>query len=167
MATANDIEKILIDLFEKLGSEKELTRRGLEAVRIIRTRTRAWRDVNGRRFEDYSSSYKKRRLLFHLAITPGGKNTDSMLFFTPHTGMMYAFDAHFIKNGVVEIKFDDARKEQLAYYHNISGVAKRGMHLRKFWGLAEREQEFLANRHEERMEILLGELTEERGGQSA
>ncbi|MBN2200454.1 hypothetical protein JW777_00700 [bacterium] len=153
--------KILDDFLTQVRTQDRLNAVGLSIIRIIKTRTRSWRDVDGSRFEDYSAAYKRKRVASNLAVTPKGKNTDSMLVWDPIDGMMQHIDAIVssdLKSVVADIT--SAEKKKLAYYHSEGGVGRKGAHIRKFWGLSGPECDLLAKKFTTDAGDILGGIVE-------
>jgi len=164
VAELRDISLVLEGFLERMHSKEHLDRRGIQIVDIIKRRTRSWRDIFGARFEDYSTPYKFWRTSQSpkLAVRPGGNNVDSMMVVDSTDGMMQQikFDS-YPEKGLVEVDVKNAGKKKLASYHNILGVGKSGAHLRKWWGLADKEAWWLAGQIEDEGEHVLADLTAE------
>lgn len=162
MAEMSDIKKVLDQLALKMAGQKEWNRRGLAVIRIIKTRTRSWRDIKGRFFRGYSDLHRRRRVELGLAISPQGKNTDSLMVMDHLGGMMQKVD-HIVSADMQSVVVDitDPVKKKIAYYHNVAGVAKRGENLFEFWGLNNKEERFLVGQDNARISELLAELTDD------
>ena len=162
MAEMTDIKKVLEALASRFSAQKEWHRRGLSIIRIIKTRTRTWRDVKGVMFRGYSEGHKKRRIELNLAVTPRGENTDSLMVMDHSDGMMQKVD-HIVSRDQSSVIVDitDPVKKRIAYYHNIGGVAKKGQNLFEFWGLSAKETDELLLTEQSLVDNLLAELTDD------
>jgi len=152
-------DKVLKDLHNQLGSKKEMTHLVLMVRDIILRRTRAWRDVSGHRREPYSERYRMKRIEEGLAVAPAGRGTDSLMVWDSYGGMMSKIRPKYIRKGLMHLDIVDARKKEIAYFHNVSGVGKRGAHLFKFWGVSPKEEKLVLSKAGQRMGVILAELT--------
>jgi hypothetical protein len=162
MAELGDVRKILDGLIDGLQSQAEMNKLGEVGVKIIKTRTRAWRDVEGRRLKDYSPAYKTKRILEQKAVTPRGPTVDSMLVWNSTDGMMQKVN-YIVGNDFSSVVIDilDARKKQLMYYHSEAGVAKKGENIRHVWGMSDKEWTLIAKIFSVDFANLLAKLTDE------
>ena len=162
MAEFSDVQEVLEKLVDRFQTQQQMNKFGLAMIRIIKTRTRSWRDVEGRRFEDYSKAHRRRRVALDLAVSPGGKNTDSMMVMDSASGMMQKIDA-IVANDFSNVVLDitDPVKKKIASYHNIKGVGVKGQHLRKFWGLHNKEWKVITKIAAVDIDNILADLTEE------
>lgn len=103
----------------------------LRFIRIIRTRTRQGRDMNGQPFKPYSKGYLKKRQ------ADGITSSTVNLEYSRQGGMLKNID-HMVSNTFdsVTIYFNDARARQLALYHNEMGAGKSRI-IRKFFGITQ------------------------------
>lgn len=104
----------------------------LRAIRIIRSRTRKGKDVEGRAFRQYNKQYLKKRQ------ADGILNASLVnLEYSRVAGMLKSID-HMVSNDLssVRIFFNNDRARTLAEYHNESG-AGRSRIIRKFFGLTD------------------------------
>jgi hypothetical protein len=132
-------------IFNVLNSQKIFNKLGLQAIRIIRKRTRKAYDVKGNIFKSYSQGYLKKRAKAGLEnpekVTLEFSRVNSML---ETIGYTYALGLGGAESSV-EVYITDPLKEQIAYYHNISGAGK-GKVIREFWGIeSDKEVEQLNN----------------------
>ena len=159
MAELKDIPGLLDDFFGKVREQQKLNGIGLMITRTIKSRTRSWRDVDGKRFQDYSDSHKRRRVALGLAVTPRGKDVDSMLVMDPVDGMMQSIRETVSKDlRKVTVDITSAEKRKLAYYHTEGGVGKKGKNIRKFWGLSIEECNYIAKKFTTDAGEVLGSL---------
>jgi len=162
MAEFDDIQQVLENLVDRFQTQQQMNKFGLAMIRIIKTRTRSWRDVEGKRFEDYSKGHRRRRVALGLPVSPQGKNTDSMMVMDPVSGMMQKIDA-IVSNDYSNVVLDitDPVKKKIASYHNIKGVGVKGKHLRKFWGMHDKEWKIISKIAAADIESILADLVEE------
>ncbi len=159
MNEAKAIADLLDGFFDGIRTQEKLNAIGLSITRIIKTRTRSWRDVDGSRFKDYSPEYKKKRVAAGLAVSPKGKDTDSMLVWNSVDGMMQQIReivSKDLRSVVVDIA--SAEKKKLAYYHSEKGIGQVGKNIRKFWGLSVEECNFIAKKFTIDAGQVLGDL---------
>lgn len=118
--------------------EDTLNQLGLAVIRIIMTRTRKGIDVDGVSFKPYNPQYARRR-----EKKTGFPPTPVTLTATPEReqrmmstdNIIHEINGDF--NGVT-IFMQYPQKEQLAYYHHISGAGKSRV-IRKFFDLSDDE----------------------------
>ena len=147
MNEAKAIADLLDGFFNGIRTQEKMNAIGLSLTRIIKTRTRSWRDVDGKRFKDYSPEYKKKRVAAGLAVSPKGKDTDSMLVWNSVDGMMQQIREIVSKNlKSVVVDIASAEKKKLAHYHSEAGVGTAGKNIRKFWGLSIEECNLIAKK---------------------
>jgi hypothetical protein len=137
----------LADIFLR---RQALDRIGLQIGTIIKRRTAQGYDYHGQKFQYYSKGHMKKRSAEDLPIA----NVD--LHFSMYDGMMDRID-YSIDNNLVTMYFSDEKKEQLAFYHNVSG-AGRSRVIREFWNLSESEMAQVMALYEEDMNAILKEL---------
>ena len=136
-----DLNKLLDTITDGLHNSAMLHRVGLGAIRIIKERTRLWKDVDGKTFEPYTDAWAEVRTDKGLPVKAQGTNTDSMMVFDPYDGMMSKIEHTLAADlSTVTLDITSEAKKKLAYYHNVSGVGAKGKHLRKFWGLNEQTE---------------------------
>lgn len=128
--------KLNIEQFIKgMKSQQFLNKLALAAIRIIKKRTREGKDIKGASFKEYSKGYLKKR------EAAGLPNADQVnLRFAKRQSMMDAID-HEVANDLesVAVLFNDSVKNDLAYYHNVSGAGTSNV-IRKFWGIELQEE---------------------------
>jgi hypothetical protein len=159
MNEAKAIADLLDGFFNGIRTQEKLNAIGLSITRTIKTRTRSWRDVDGKRFQDYSEAYKKKRVAAGLSVSPRGKDTDSMLVWNSTDGMMQQIReivSKELKGVVVDIA--SAEKKKLMYYHSEAGVGKAGKNIRKAWGLSIEECNLIAKKFTIDAGQVLGDL---------
>lgn len=140
-------------LIKALNESKVLNKIGLAASRIILRRTRQGKDISGSSFKPYSKSYQKKKKKMGFADV-----TTVNLEASRVGSMLSAIDYETSFDSVI-LYFNKPAKEQLAYYHNISGAGKSRV-IRKFWGIEMRDElDALTNlANKEAKEILKREI---------
>jgi len=126
-------------LISALNNAKVFNKTGLGAIRIIRKRTRAGRDVRGNFFDSYSTGYLAKRQQAGYAnaskVTLEFAQVNTML---EAIGFKYSMGFGGAES-IIEVYITDPIKAQIAYYHNVSG-AGRSRVTREFWGIETDEE---------------------------
>lgn len=122
---------------------------GLGAIRLIKKRIRSGKDIKGSTFQPYSDNYVL------VKSRAGFANPEKVnLTLARVGGMLAAIDHKSVGEDTVEVYFTDPLKEQLAYYHNVSGAGKSKV-LREFFGLNEEEEDTLTELAQSEAEKIL------------
>lgn len=126
---ADNLHQNINKLLRELHSADWLHALGLNAIRIIRKRTFAGKDVYGKSFQKYSPGYARKRERAGLLTHPVN------LEFTRVSGMLDSLE-HVVLQDLsdVQVKFTSDEAQQLARYHNIEGAGKSRV-IRKFFGI--------------------------------
>lgn len=106
----------------------------LRAIRIIRSRTRKGKDVEGRAFRQYNKQYLKKRQ------ADGILNASLVnLEYSRVAGMLKSID-HMVSNDLTSVRifFNNERAQTLARYHHEMGAGKSRV-IRRFFDLSPAE----------------------------
>jgi hypothetical protein len=154
MADFKDVPKIFEQLLVRLHLQGFLEDLGLKGERLIQKRTREGKDLYGKLFKPYTDVYAEKRAKAGLQRSPVS------LIWDEEGGMMRKIGAEGDPaTGTAIIDFMTDEKRRLASYHNILGVGKAGAHLRVFWGLNEADKKVLAGFVDDKIDVILAELT--------
>ena len=116
----------LRNLHALIPTRRDMLGLAAEAIDIIKKRTLAGTDIDGRRFAKYSRAYKEHR-------EDKGRTT-SVVNLSFHGDMLRSMAFRPISNGAV-VFFRDAERSAIARYHN-DGL---GVPQRQFFGLSDAE----------------------------
>ena len=158
MAELTDIPRLLRDLIDGLYRRQVLELAAQAQIRMMRERIRAWRTLTGSPMKPYSERHANKRVELGLSVRPMGPNTDSMLVMDSYSGMLSRIESDSPKPGEVTLDITNPVKRQIAAYHNLLGVGKKGANLRPFWGIAQQESAKLVELIGDNSQALLNDL---------
>lgn len=142
-------------IVDALYNAELLNKMGLQAIHLIKKRTRQGKDIDGKAFKGgkgYSEGWERVREARHLPVDRINLEFDDI------GGMLQKVD-HVVFNDLsgVAVDITDDQKKKIAYYLSVSGAGKNRVKF-PFWGLNNTEKDEVLAIAENQLELIIEEL---------